>query len=235
MNPQAKPYRHIIWDWNGTLLDDAPICVQVLNQVLARHGKPPTTLTQYRAQFGFPVEDYYQQLGFDFSVESYDTVADDYIEIYRQRQTDCPLHDGVPEVLDLCHRAGLTQSILSAYQQDLLTEVVRHFGLSSFFVRLAGRTDYFAASKVAEGQRLIRDLHLRPSHVLLVGDTIHDHQVAQTLGIDCLLIGRGHQNPDRLRLYGTPILDSIRQVPTFLAGRSPESVLHLTLPPAGSS
>jgi phosphoglycolate phosphatase len=235
MIPQAKPYRHIIWDWNGTLLDDAPICVQVLNQVLARHGKLPTTLALYRAQFGFPVEDYYQQLGFNFSVESYDVVADDYIEIYRQRQVDCSLHDGVPEVLDLCLRAGLTQSILSAYQQDLLTEVVRHFGLSSFFVQLAGRKDYFAASKVAEGQRLIRDLGLEPSQILLVGDTLHDHQVAQTLGIDCLLIGRGHQNPDRLRLCGTPILNSIRQVPTFLAGRSPESVLHLTMPPTGSS
>lgn len=129
MNLPAKPYAHIIWDWNGTLLDDAPICVQVLNRVLAKYGKPPTTLARYRAQFGFPVEDYYRRLGFDFSVESYDAVADDYIALYRLRQFECPLHDGVPEVVDHCLRAGITQSILSAYQHDLLTEAVRHFGL----------------------------------------------------------------------------------------------------------
>ena len=223
---KAKSYRHIIWDWNGTLLDDAPVCVQVLNQVLARHCKPPTTLAQYRAQFSFPVEDYYRQLGFDFSVESYDAVADDYIEIYRQRQYDCPLHDGAPEVLDLALRAGLTQSILSAYHQDLLTAAVSHFGLSSFFVQLVGRKDYFAASKVAEGQRLIRDLGLEPSQILLMGDTLHDHQVAQALGIDCVLIGRGHQAPSRLKGCGSPLLKSIRQVPAFLAGSPGKPIMH---------
>ena len=219
MKHRPKSYRHIIWDWNGTLLDDAPICVQVLNQVLARHGKPPTTLAQYRAQFGFPVEDYYRQLGFDFTVESYDAVADDYISLYRQRQYDCPLHDGVPEVLDRCQRSGLSQSVLSAYQQDLLTEIVQHFGLGSFFVRLAGRRDYYAAGKAEEGRRLIRDLGLDPSQILLVGDTLHDRQVAQELGIDCVLIGRGHQAPDRLCGCGAPLLDTLRQLPAFLSDR----------------
>jgi len=230
MNPQVissrvlKPYQHIIWDWNGTLLDDAPICVQVLNQVLAKYGKPATTLAKYRAAFGFPVEDYYRQLGFDFSVESYEAVADDYISLYHRRQFDCHLHDGVPDVLDRCQREGLSQSILSAYQHDLLTEVVSHFGLSAFFVRLAGRKDHFAAGKAAEGQRLIQDLGLKPSQVLLVGDTLHDHQVAQALGIDCLLIGAGHQDPSRLQACGSPLLGSIRQVPAFLAGRPAEGI-----------
>jgi phosphoglycolate phosphatase len=226
MTLKTSPYRHIIWDWNGTLLDDAPVCVQVLNQVLAKYGKPLITLPQYRAQFDFPVKDFYRQLGFDFSVESYDAVADDYIEIYRQRQYECPLHDGVPEVLGLCLKAGLTQSILSAYHQDLLTEIVRHFGLSSFFIRLTGLKDYFAASKVAEGQRLIKDLEVEPSQILLVGDTLHDHQVALALGIDCLLIGRGHQAPGRLKDCRAPILDSIRRVPTFLAGNPGKPIMH---------
>jgi len=220
MSLRTKPYAHIIWDWNGTLLNDPPICVQVLNQVLAKYSKPPTTLARYHAQFGFPVEDYYRQLGFDFSVDSYDAVADDYIALYRRRQFECPLHDGVPEVLDQSLRAGITQSILSAYQQDLLTEAVRHFGLGAFFVRLAGLSDYFAASKVGEGRGLIQDLGLKPSQVLMIGDTLHDHQVAQALGVDCLLIGAGHQDPSRLKACGSPLLDSIRQVPAFLAGQA---------------
>lgn len=199
------------------MLDDAPVCVQVLNEVLARYGKPLISLDQYRARFGFPVQDFYRHLGFDFCVEPYDVVADDYIELYRRRQVDCLLHDGVPEVLDQCRRSGLTQSILSAYHQDLLTEIVQHFKLAAFFVRLAGRKDHFAASKVAEGHRLIQDLGLDPSQILLVGDTLHDHQVAQHLGVDCVLIGGGHQAPERLRGWGVPVLDSLRQVPVFLS------------------
>jgi phosphoglycolate phosphatase len=214
--PALRPYSHVIWDWNGTLLDDAAICVQVLNQVLAKYGKSKTTLSQYRAQFVFPVKDYYSQLGFDFSRESYDTVADDYIALYRARQMDCPLQDGAREVLAECRTAGLGQSILSAYHQDLLVEVVGHFGLAGFFARLAGLGDYFASSKVAQGRRLIQDLDLPPSRILMVGDTLHDAHVAHDLGVDCVLVGNGHQDPSRLQACGLPVLDSIRQVPGLL-------------------
>jgi len=193
--------------------------VEVLNGVLARYGKALISLAQYRSHFGFPVQDFYRQLGFDFSVDPYDAVADDYIELYRKRQVECRLQAGAPEVLDHCLRSGLTQSILSAYHQDLLTEIVQHFGLTSFFVRLAGRRDHFAASKVAEGHRLIRDLGLVPSQTLLVGDTLHDREVAQDLGVDCVLIGRGHQDPDRLRGCGVPVLDCLHQVPALLSDR----------------
>jgi phosphoglycolate phosphatase len=213
-------YDHIIWDWNGTLLDDAAVCVQVLNTLLARHGKPQTTLAQYRAAFGFPVEDYYRKLGFDFTVQSYDALADEYIELYRQRQFDCPLHDGASEALDRCLQAGVTQSVLSAYQQDLLNEAVARFGLSSYFIQLAGRRDYFAQGKVAEGRRLLQDLDLDPSRVVMVGDTSHDAEVSHSLGVDCVLVGRGHQDPARLKGCGCPVLDSIRHVPALLARRA---------------
>ena len=35
-------YRHVIWDWNGTLLDDAWLCVEVLNGLLARRRRSQT-------------------------------------------------------------------------------------------------------------------------------------------------------------------------------------------------
>jgi phosphoglycolate phosphatase len=215
-----EQYDHIIWDWNGTLLDDAAVCVQVLNKILVMHGKPEITLVQYRASFGFPVEDFYRQLGFDFAKDSYDALADEYISLYRQRQFECPLHEGVAGVLEYCLRLGITQSILSAYQQDLLAEAVACFGLASFFVRLAGRTDYFAQGKVAEGLRLIQDLDLDPSRVLMIGDTLHDAQVSKALGIGCVLIGNGHQAASRLESSGCRMLASIRRVPAFLAGRA---------------
>jgi phosphoglycolate phosphatase len=212
-----KRYRHIIWDWNGTLLDDAAVCVQILNKVLALHGKPQINLKQYRALFGFPVRDYYCKLGFDFSADSYDQVADEYIALYRQRQFECPLHLGASEVLDHCLRAGFTQSILSAYQQDLLTEAVTRFGLSSYFVRLAGRKDCFADGKVAEARRLLSDLALDPTVVVMVGDTIHDAEVSTAVGVDCVLVAGGHQDVSRLQGLGCRVLESIRQMPALLA------------------
>ncbi len=58
----------LIWDWNGTLLDDVTLCNDCLNQLLEAHGYPQRyDRAGYRELFGFPIEDYYRCAGFDFS------------------------------------------------------------------------------------------------------------------------------------------------------------------------
>ena len=42
-----QKYRHIIWDWNGTLLDDAWLCVEILNEILRRRNEQPVTHERY--------------------------------------------------------------------------------------------------------------------------------------------------------------------------------------------
>ena len=49
-----KPH-HVIWDWNGTLVDDAWLCVEIINELLARRGLAPITPCKYSAVFGFPL------------------------------------------------------------------------------------------------------------------------------------------------------------------------------------
>jgi phosphoglycolate phosphatase len=214
---RLKHYQHIIWDWNGTLLDDARACVDVLNEVLTLYGKPTTSYEQYLRDFGFPVSDYYEQLGFDFSRESYDDVARAYIDRYSRRQFDCSLHHRVEDVLRACRSQGLGQSVLSAYQTDLLEQIVKHFGLRDYFLHLAGRDDLYAVSKAEQGKILLSEIRIAPRQTLLIGDTIHDFEVAQELGVDCVLISNGHQRPERLLSCGVPVLKSIREVPLWFS------------------
>jgi len=209
-------YKHIIWDWNGTLIDDNWLCVEVLNALLKKYHKPPTTFETYRRQFGFPIADYYEGLGFDFSVESYDEVADEYIAHYTGRQRECRLHAGIPQVLVACADRGFAQSVLSAYHQDLLRAVITDFGIAGHFAHLSGRQDHYAGSKIDAGQTLLRRLSCDPREAVLIGDTTHDHEVSRALGCDCLLLGYGHQHPDRLHDCGVPVLDSARAVMDFL-------------------
>jgi phosphoglycolate phosphatase len=109
-------------------------------------------------------------------------------------------------------RRALPQSILSAYHQDLLTEAVTQFDIADYFAHIVGRTDHYAISKIDAGQQLINQLALAPEHILLVGDTLHDFEVAQALGIQCVLIGNGHQHPDRLQACGVPVFNSITKM-----------------------
>jgi len=204
--------KHIIWDWNGTLVNDCQVCAQVLNAILAKYGKPRTTFAQYRQTFGFPIAAFYEGLGFDFSRESYDEIADDYIDIYARRQFECQLHAGASQVLQACQDLGLSQSILSAYNQRMLEEAVDHFQIAHYFARIVGRQDFHAKSKIHLGRTLIQSLGALPRQVVIIGDTAHDFEVARDLGTHCLLISDGHQHPDRLQHCGVPVLKSIHEV-----------------------
>jgi hypothetical protein len=61
-------YKNIIWDWNGTLLNDITICIKSMNILLKERTLPLISEDKYRDIFTFPVRNYYEQLGFDFLV-----------------------------------------------------------------------------------------------------------------------------------------------------------------------
>ena len=75
-------FKHVIWDWNGTLVDDTWLFVDIMNGVLKDRNLNGITLQDYRNVFDFPVEDYYLKLGFNFSEEAFKTAGLDFIKIY---------------------------------------------------------------------------------------------------------------------------------------------------------
>jgi phosphoglycolate phosphatase len=76
------PYKHIIWDWNGTLFDDAWLCIEIINAMLVRRGLTRLTPEEYEQIFDFPVRDYYSRIGFDFQVEPFEKLSDEFIDRY---------------------------------------------------------------------------------------------------------------------------------------------------------
>jgi phosphoglycolate phosphatase len=204
-------YRHVIWDWNGTLLDDAWLCVEILNQLLREAGRPAISVEQYREHFEFPVVRFYEWLGFDFTTHSFDVVSVRYISEYNRRRYECQLQPGAQATLERLRAAGLEQSVLSAYREDTLREAVTHYGLAPFFSHLSGLDNVRADGKLDRGRAHLRtlDLHEAPHTVLLIGDTAHDHEVAEALGADCLLLHHGHMHLARLDGRGAPVAASL--------------------------
>jgi phosphoglycolate phosphatase len=72
----------IIWDWNGTLLDDVDMCIESINILLKRRNLDMLSRKRYRDIFTFPVRDYYETAGFNFSKEPWDKVAHEFIDLY---------------------------------------------------------------------------------------------------------------------------------------------------------
>ena len=74
MTAPEPPISHIIWDWNGTLFDDANLCRDIINRMLHARGRATLDAQRYEEAFGFPVRDYYARIGFDFSEEPFELV-----------------------------------------------------------------------------------------------------------------------------------------------------------------
>jgi len=104
-----QKYRHVIWDWNGTLLDDARLCVEIVNEMLCARGKQAITHGRYMEELVFPVKHFYERIGFDFSVEPFESLARDYIGRYEQRCRKCTLHDHAMDVVAASVRCTITR------------------------------------------------------------------------------------------------------------------------------
>ena len=110
-----------------------------------------------------------------------------------------------PLVLERLRQAGLAQSVLSAYPQTGLDQMIARHGLAGYFAQVLGRPNALADGKLAQGRELVARLDLDPREVLVVGDTTHDHEVARGLGSDALLLSCGHQSRGRLLSTGAPV------------------------------
>ena len=175
-------YQHIIWDWNGTLLDDVSFCVDIINGLLAKRLLPGISREYYREVFTFPVRKYYEKIGFDFSVEPWEKVSTEFITIYEAKRNRCHLMPGAVQTLECVSSMGLTQSILSASKQTYLLKAIDEYDLNGTFTAINGLDNHHAASKVAIGKSFIENQDLDQASILLVGDTVHDAVVAALNG-----------------------------------------------------
>ncbi len=192
---------HVIWDWNGTLLDDVDACVGSINRMLPARGLPAVDSERYRRVFDFPVISYYVELGFDLDSERWDAVAVEFHEHYGELAKKSRLREGIREVLSRLHAAGVSMSVLSACENTILNRMLEEHGIAHFFGQVRGLDNLYASSKLETGRMHLRELNIPSGRIVLVGDTLHDVEVADALGIRCMLVGGGHQHEERLSAF----------------------------------
>ncbi|MBR6781734.1 MAG: HAD hydrolase-like protein [Clostridia bacterium] len=209
-------HTHLIWDFNGTILQDIDLAIRCTNIMLAARNLPTfASLESYREVFDFPIDEYYRRLGFDFEKEDYDTVlAPEWVAMYMEGESSCPLMDGVAEAVSFVRATDTSQIILSATEQDMLTAQLERLGICGEFDEIIGLDNIHARSKKARAlEWKERNPDARP---LFVGDTLHDAAVAAAVGADCVLYCGGHQSRSRLASAGYPVISDIREIIQYL-------------------
>ncbi|NOZ73954.1 MAG: HAD family hydrolase [FCB group bacterium] len=219
MEPGAKPIKHILWDWNGTLLDDLWLSVEAINVVLDRYHLPRVSIENYLDIFTFPVKTYYRRLGFDFGKNPFEVVGTEFIREYTRRMKEPVLRPGARDCLARLTRSGVKQSLFSAAKQEMLTELMEFHELTSGFEDVIGQDDHYAHGKTDAGLAWLKRQSLDPQSILFVGDTLHDLDVARVMGVQHALITGGHTSDQRLRAQTSQVFNSFKELEAWLLAR----------------
>jgi phosphoglycolate phosphatase len=198
----------LIWDWNGTIIDDTNLCIAIENELLCERGMQKITKDWYLAHFSFPVRDYYLKMGYTFRAESFETVSGAFMERYRARFGACILRRGVTDVLNEAKQRGIAQTLLSVTRQDDLVSQAQAFGVAGFFSEMLGQDDSLCISKIDRAGTYMDRLGIRPKDALFIGDTDHDVEAANAVGCPCALLCGGHQSREVLLRCGVPVYES---------------------------
>lgn len=219
---------YVIWDWNGTLLDDVDVCVQVMNSILTERGIPCLDKKIYREIFSFPVIDYYRKAGLDLTQEPFERLAHIYIDRYQRESAACGLYKEATSVLASLRNRAIRQVVLSATKADQLTVQMAPYEISGFFDELLGLDSIYAISKIDVGVNWVTTRHINPAGVVLIGDTVHDYEVASRLGCRCVLVAQGHQSHAVLcSPHVTVPLSTIYQMCWIISCKSRTTPAHL--------
>lgn len=206
-------YKYIIWDWNGTILDDLQINFEVENALLSRRGRNLIKdLEEYQEKFQFPIIKFYESLDFDLENERFEDIAREYVLEFDERFYELEIFPDAESVIREFKYKGIEQIILSQTEQRWLEKQVRVHDIDYLFTELLGAKDIYVKGKVAIALEWITRNDIDTAQVLMVGDTLHDFEVAENIGCDCILIARGHQSKERLLETGVPVLDSIEEL-----------------------
>ena len=208
-------YDYLVLDFNGTIIDDVDLCLNILNHLLEERNYKKVSLEEYKHIFTFPIKKYYINAGFDLEKYSFTSISNEFISLYQKASLNCKLYEGINELIDKCNNNRIKVVLLSASQIDNLKEQTDHFGLSEKFEVILGTSTIEAASKVESGKNYFKDK--QDKKILFVGDTTHDAEVASAIGADALLITHGHQARDIL-LKANPlkVIDSFKEVEDIL-------------------
>ena len=206
------PLTTIIWDWNGTLADDVGVALQSVNDILARRSRLPITLSDYYSYIDTPIRRFYEHLFSPLSDELFDQILIEFNEGYRLHMDATGLMPGAAETLESFQQNGLRQLVISSSHTGELLHFSRLFGVEQYFDRILGAEDFQAAGKVEMACRFLREQGIQPGECVVIGDTLHDRDMAKAIGCPVCLLDRGHQGRAELVASGEPVFHNLNEI-----------------------
>lgn len=208
-------YKNIVWDYNGTIVDDAKLAVDAENIVLQSYNKPPITLEYYLKECKMPILNFYKKI-FDFEYYDFKEIADRFFFQYDRLSETANVFPEVRRMIAKFSEKGCRQGVVSGFETARLTLSLKKFGLEKYFCFLSGSDDIECGDKSSRAVEVLKQYDFSPKETLFIGDMYHDYETARKVGADCVLIAKGHQGGDVLRACNVTVIDSAEELENML-------------------
>ncbi|MFA5815042.1 MAG: HAD hydrolase-like protein [Bacteroidales bacterium] len=93
-----------------------------------------------------------------------------------------------------------------------------HFGITHYFEKIKGLDNHYAHGKGDLGLELLSTLNAPADSIVMIGDTCHDKEVADILGVASILCTNGHFPEERLINCGARLIGNLDELATMISG-----------------
>jgi len=199
---------HLVWDWNGTLLDDLHLVVSATNVAFESVGGRAVDADEHRARYRRPVAEFYaEMLERAIDEQEFGRLDKLFHDTYRLGLTSMTL---AADAMTAIKSWPGSQSLLSMWFHSELVPAVETYGLAGVFTRVDGlRTEIGGHLKAAHLAAHLAELGVPGDQVVMIGDSLDDAAAADSVGAGVVLYSGGFTHPDKLRASGRPVADTL--------------------------
>jgi phosphoglycolate phosphatase len=215
------PFKLIVFDWDGTLMDSEARIVACIHAAFADLGLPLPSVEAARDIIGLGLDEAMAALMPELGREGRLALIERYrYHFLMANQTPSELFPGVVETLDWLLRRDYLLAVATGKSRRGLDLVLTSSGLGGHFAATRCADETFSKPHPEMLLQLMDELGVRGAETLMVGDTEYDMQMARNAGTHALAVCYGVHSPERLLAQGPlACLADLVDMPAWLESR----------------
>jgi len=217
----TKRFDLIVFDWDGTLIDSAAVIVDCIQAACRDLGLPVPDDERAAHVIGLGLAEALAYAVPSLPPSGYRMLTERYRDHFLLRDPQIPLFSGTPAMLAELRERGHVLAIATGKSARGLARALETTGVAGYFA--ASRCADQCASKPAPDMlhELMQELDVRAEAALMIGDTVHDLQMAANAGVAAVAVSHGaHAREKLVALDPVACLDSTEELRQWLRGNA---------------